>query len=319
MKEIGGYIEFEHYSGTLLHENAIALNSGRYALEYLIRAKKIKKICIPYFMCDSCEDVLKRNNVEVHHYYIGKDFLPNGIECEPDQWIYIVNYYGQLNNVVIEQLKLKYYRIIVDNAQSYFQYPVNDVDTLYTCRKFFGVSDGAFLYTDCLLNEELQLDKSYSRMNFLLGRFENTANEFYDEYVENNSLFDSESIKQMSSLTKNILRSLDYDKIKKIRKENFLFLHKKLADINGINLHIPEGPFMYPLYVENGTEIRRKLQAIHIYIPTLWPNVLDQCPEDTIEYQYAKNILPLPVDQRYTIYDMEYVFEKLMEVLEFPL
>lgn len=31
--------------------------------------------------------------------------------------------------------------------------PVENVDTLYICRKFFGVADGAFLYTDSFSNE----------------------------------------------------------------------------------------------------------------------------------------------------------------------
>lgn len=32
MREIGGYIEFEHYNKTYLHKNALALNCGRNAL-----------------------------------------------------------------------------------------------------------------------------------------------------------------------------------------------------------------------------------------------------------------------------------------------
>lgn len=45
MKEIGGYIEMEHYNLPMLHDRAIALNCGRNCLAYLIRAKEIKKFC----------------------------------------------------------------------------------------------------------------------------------------------------------------------------------------------------------------------------------------------------------------------------------
>ena len=38
MKEIGGYIEFESYHGTLFHEGALGLNCGRNCLAYLIEA-----------------------------------------------------------------------------------------------------------------------------------------------------------------------------------------------------------------------------------------------------------------------------------------
>ena len=43
MKEIGGYIELDTYTGKEYHEDAVALNCGRNALIYLIRAKRIKK------------------------------------------------------------------------------------------------------------------------------------------------------------------------------------------------------------------------------------------------------------------------------------
>lgn len=103
-------------------------------------------------------------------------------------------------------MKVQYDRIIVDNAQSYFQMPVEGVDTLYTCRKYFGVADGAFLCTDTQLERPLEQDESYERMHFLLGRFERSASEFYSEYVANDGFFDNESLKRMSRLTKNLLR-----------------------------------------------------------------------------------------------------------------
>ena len=38
--------------------------------------------------------------------------------------------------------------VIIDNVQAYFQRPIEGFDTLYSCRKYFGVPDGAVLYTD---------------------------------------------------------------------------------------------------------------------------------------------------------------------------
>lgn len=185
MREIGGYIEFEHYNGTLFHEDAIKLNCGRSALVYLIKAKKIDSIWLPKLICDSVIDVCKTENISYSFYNIGEDFLPVGdIPCRKSEWIYIVNFYSQLNNEMIHELSGHYANIIIDNAQSYFQNPVSGIDTLYTCRKYFGVSDGAFLYTDGMLNEEYEIDESYDRLRFLLGRFERSADEFYKEYVE---------------------------------------------------------------------------------------------------------------------------------------
>ena len=80
---------------------------------------------------------------------------------------------------------------------------------------------------------------------------------------------------------------------------------------NQLTLAIPEGAFMYPLWIKNGAAVRKKLQAEKIYIPTLWPNVLQQLPENAIEYQLAANILPLPIDQRYGVKTMQYIVEKI--------
>ena len=53
MKEIGGYIELDTYTGEMMHEDGIKLNCGRNALAYVIKAKNIKKLWIHKFMCDS--------------------------------------------------------------------------------------------------------------------------------------------------------------------------------------------------------------------------------------------------------------------------
>lgn len=312
MQEIGGYIELDTYKLPMLHEGAIALNCGRNALVYLIRAKKIRKLWIPKFLCASIKEVCMRERIEVREYSIGLDFLPRNISVEEGEWVYIVNYYGQIDSSVIESLRKRYKHIVVDNAQAYFQMPTDGVDTLYTCRKFFGVVDGAFLYTDVKLEEEPERDESFERMRFLLGRFERTASEFYDAYVENNERFSRVEMKTMSKLTENLLHGIEYEGVKKRRTENFETLHEAFDRINRLKIEVPEGAFMYPLYIENGDVVRKKLQARNIYIPILWPDVFNICGENELEYDMAMNILPLPVDQRYSSDDMRYLKEVIL-------
>ena len=305
MKEIGGYIELDTYTGKMLHSDGIKLNCGRNALAYIIKAKNIKKLWMPKFMCDSCDKVLSDNQVDIEYYSIGLDFKP--VIKEWDGWLYVVNFYGQLSNEYLSSLGD---RIIVDNAQAYFQEPISGVDTLYTCRKFFGVADGAILYTDKFIKVEEQ-DESFGRMHFLLGRYERFASEFYAEYVENNHFFRNQPIKTMSKLTENLLHGIDYEEVRKRRTQNFSYLHEKLYYVNMLNLSLPDGAFMYPLYIENGAELRKQLQTKKIFIPTLWPAVFNLCGEDELEYDMAKNILPIPVDQRYGLEEMEYIINEI--------
>ena len=315
MKEIGGYIELDTYHLPMLHDQAVALNCGRSCLAYLLEARRISKIALPFFLCDSVRNICLQHNVRVRFYSISEDFLPCQIELESNEWMYVVNYYGQLTVADILELKKQYPRLILDHAQAYFNEPLPGVDTIYTCRKFFGVPDGAFLYTDARLNRELPRDESRERMGFLLGRFERTASEFYAGFVENNHLFDSEPVKKMSRLTDNLLHGVDYQRIKQVRTENYRYLEQDLGKINRLKLRMVEGAFAYPLWLENGAEIRRRLQGRKIYIPTLWPNVLEDVSPDTLEYDFADNVLPLPVDQRYTSEEMRMMKDAIIEFL----
>lgn len=309
MREIGGYIELDTYTGEMLHGDGVKLNCGRNALAYIIRAKGIKKILMPKFMCNSCDKVLADNAVEVEYYSIGVDFKP--VISNRDCWLYIVNFYGQLSNEYLSSLGN---RVIVDNAQAYFQEPISGIDTLYTCRKFFGVPDGAILYTDKTI-EIPEQDESFERMHFLLGRYERSASEFYSEYVNNNHFFRNEPIKRMSKLTDNLLRGINYESVRKKRTENFSYLHEILGNENGLNISIPDGAFMYPFYIEQGEQLRKYLQEKKIFVPVLWPNVIEKSECESQEWKFANNIVPIPVDQRYGREDMEYICRIIKEKL----
>lgn len=312
MKEIGGYFELDTFNSPMLHDGALELNCGRNCLAYLIEARKIQRIALPYFLCDTVRAVCQKQKVDIQYYHIGEDFLPVSIDFPDDTWLYLVNYYGQLTNEQMSAIVHQHKRTIVDNAQAYFAEPLLNVDTIYTCRKFFGVADGAFLYTDSKIGRGLPQDESFERMRFVLGRYERTATEFFQEASANNDLFGNEPTKLMSKLTRNLLHAIDYETVKWRRTENYAFLSDKLGGFNRLKLRSVEGAFAYPLWLENGVEVRKRLIEKKTYIPTLWPNVVQEMPKDSLEYELADNILPLPVDQRYSKEEMKIICEVLI-------
>lgn len=315
MKEIGGYIELERFSLPMLHEGALALNCGRNALAYLIRARGIKKLWLPRFLCDSVSKLCEREGAACTLYSVGQDLLPaQDFALDEGEWLYLVNYYSQLSNEELSGFAERYSRVIVDNAQSYFQEPLPGVDTLCTCRKYFGVPDGAFLHTDAALRDKLPPDESFRRMGFLLGRFERAASEFYGDFHANEERFEALPVMAMSALTRNLLHGIDYASVERRRRENFACLHERLRDLNLLTIK-RTGTFMYPLLLEDGAALRKKLQAEKIYIPTLWPDVFQMSEPGSTEYAMAENILPLPIDQRYGTEDMAYMLHKLEQLL----
>lgn len=143
---------------------------------------------------------------------------------------------------------------------------------------------------------------------------EETANRYYNDYVDNEELIENLPLRKMSKITENILRSIDYDNVKFIREQNFQFLDNEFSCLNKLKVKEVEGPFMYPLYISNGNEIRKKLLEQNIYIPTLWPDVFKLCKETELEYDMAKNILPLPCDQRYDIETLKLLVNEIKKL-----
>lgn len=314
--ELGGYLEFEHFSGDLLHEDLIALNCGRGALAYLVELRGITSVWIPDLMCKSVSNLFKREGVRTAVYPVNARLLPDysSFRVASGEWMLLMDYYGQLNSEDIAAAqRFSGGRLIVDESQGFFREPWPGVDTVYTCRKWFGVSDGAYLSTgDGLrLARTLPRDESHDRMGFLLGRFERPASEYFEQAGENNELFANEPPKRMSSITENILRAVDYSAVRTRRDTNWAILDKPLSKINALRLHAPVGAFMYPLCLgDRAPSIRQKLISQKIYIPLLWPD----CPADgnTPASRYSTGVLPLPVDQRYSTSDMD----RLLEVLD---
>ncbi|MFA5005846.1 MAG: hypothetical protein WC509_00040 [Candidatus Izemoplasmatales bacterium] len=303
MYEIGGYFGLEQLVSNEYYRDLVAVNSARNALLYLSMTHNIKKLIIPYLLCDSISYLCDKSHIDYEYYHVSRDFQPiYNNELREGEYLYIVNYYGQVDNNTIIKLKKRYINIIVDNAQSFFQRPVVGVVTIYSCRKFFGVPDGAYLSSVPKL-DHLQIDVSKDRMKHILGRYEGNATDYYNDFKANEDSFYECDLKYMSRLTHNLLGAIDYNLIKKRREKNYSQLENELKHNNPLYIHKPIGPFAYPYYHVKGTELRQLLRENYIYIPTLWPSV----PNITgsVETDYVSNIIALPCDQRYTITDMK--------------
>lgn len=311
MKEIGGYFEIECFEGKKMYKNLISLNYARNALEILAKERKISKLYLPYYLCNLVFEKCNKLNIIVEFYHVDIEFKPilENVKLEDGVYIYVVNYYGFLTNDYIKSLKDKFSNIILDNVQAFFQAPIKKIDTIYSCRKFFGVPDGAYLSTN-LKNVDIEEEKIIDDVKYMIGRLEfNSASEFYDDFKKVSLQIKDRKVKKMSKYSNNILKAINYKNVKKKRENNFKYLHKYLKKLNLLN--IPKnlkGPYMYPFLTENYEEVKNKLIKNKIYIPLLWPNInSDELNE--YEKKYINNILPLPIDQRYNVDDMKKIIK----------
>ena len=65
MKAIGGFFELELNRGREYHYDALALNLGRTAFEYILKARKIRKIHLPLYTCDVMLEPVVRAGTEM--------------------------------------------------------------------------------------------------------------------------------------------------------------------------------------------------------------------------------------------------------------
>ena len=153
-KEIGGYLELEEFSGSEYYPDLYKVNLGRAALVWLLRSRKCKKLLLPEFLCDSVIDACAQTDTEISFYALDDTLTPlldRPCGLRKGEYLYLVNYYGQLTDDLILQYQKKYDRIIIDHTHGFYQRPLPGIDTIYSCRKFFGLSDGAYLATDAKL------------------------------------------------------------------------------------------------------------------------------------------------------------------------
>lgn len=311
MKSIGGYFELELPQGKEFHSQAIALNTGRNALEYILRVRSYKKVYLPYYSCEVLLEPFEKLGVEFSFYHINESLEPEqSIALKDDEAILYVNYFG-LKQDFVTTLAANYGRqLIVDNTQAFYAKPIEGIDTFYSCRKFFGVPDGAYLYCDALLDEELEQDHSWERMTHLLKRIDVSAEAAYADFHEQSAKLKNNPIRKMSSLTHRIMASIDYNGVAERRRQNYLLLNEALCYKNGISLTLATDtvPMVYP-FLTTDYQLRQRLIDNKVYVATYWPNVLDWCEAGGADNLLTQHLLPLPIDQRYGTEDMQRIIE----------
>ena len=309
MKPIGGYFSLELPFCEEYHKNALKLNTGRNCLEYILRSRQYHKVYIPYYTCDVVLEPFQKLNVEYVFYHIDINFeIIDDISLQEGEALLYTNYYG-LKQRYVETLAERFgQRLIVDSTQAFYAKPIKGIDTFYTCRKFFGVPDGAYLYTDKLLEKELEQDVSWDRMSFLTKRLDLDAEAGYADFREQSARLVNLPIKLMSKLTLRIMQSIDYKAAAIQRRSNFITLQDSLWVSNKHNLKLEDDavPMVYP-YMTDKEGLREHLIRNKVFVARYWPNVLEWTDPSYFEHSLVSLLLPLPCDQRYSEQDMRKV------------
>jgi hypothetical protein len=307
MNAIGGYFELELRKGEIYHKGAMALNTARNCFEYVLQARQYTKVYIPYYTCEVMLEPIHKLKIEFEFYHINEllepVFLP---KLEKKEAFLYTNYYGLKQDCVKCLAEVYGNQLIVDNAQAFFAEHLKGIDTFYSARKFFGVPDGAYLYTEKEQGQDFERDVSYNRVSHLLKRIDFGAEEGYCDFCNNDNALCGQKIKKMSKLTESLLSGIDYESAKQVRRDNYALLDKTLRESNMIHLEMDDEtvPMVYP-YMSEDSMLRQKLIEKKVFVATYWPNVREWTSEEKLERTLVDRLVPLPIDYRYGKDEME--------------
>jgi hypothetical protein len=310
---IGGYFELELNSHrNKLDKWGVAYQSARASLYALIKQKKCERIWLPKYICGCVIPPIESLDIEILKYDIDLDFrIKSKIPLRDTDLLLYVNYFG-ICDLQEEELISEYTadQIIFDHSQAFYSRPKDVAATIFSPRKFFGLPDGGFLYTNTVIEDEYEVDTdSIERSKFLLTRLSSGAEAGYNEFkIADESLNDFYP-KKMSTLTRKLLSSVDIDSVKTQRNINFNYLHSRLKKIN--ELVIPNNinaPLCYPLLIRLDG-LRDFLIKNKLFIAKYWPDVMESVDSGSVEDILVNNLLAIPCDQRYQEKDMNDIID----------
>jgi len=304
MKSLGGFLELETRSDNEYHNDLLSFNSGRNSLKALLQNVNIKKIFVPYFICQVVIDSIKEFPIEIEYYEIDENFEIDlkDKDIPLDAWLLYVNYFGIKGEYANT---LPYQNLIIDNSQAFYSKPITHHHTFYSPRKFLGVPDGGYLSTPIDIKTNYLEDNSYDRFSHLLKRVELGPEKAYSDFLKNEELISGLKVLKMSKLTSNILKSIDSDSVIEKRKKNYEVYDSLLRKHNKcqLSIHKNDVPLGY-IFISTNENLRQILLQNKVYVPLYWPDLKDEFGDNSLAYKLSQKLYCLPIDQGLDIDDI---------------
>lgn len=320
-----------------LNKKLVYLSSGRDCLRYIVKnlgLNKKSKILLPSYLCKSMLPPFKESGGEIVFYNLNKDLSINLKDLEKKSRkeisvLLIIHYFGFLQKDIKEIKKIcnKNKMILIeDQVQSAFSKykPIGDF-YFNSYRKLIPIPDGASI--NRIKNYKLKISKSINHLNFFFIRllqgilknfnlFKNISLRLY-LHSENRLINSYKSPAPMSKISKYILKRTDILSIMKKRKENYNYLLTNLKNKKNIKILFKKlnkdiCPLSFPILVKKREETKKKLIKNRIYPPIHWKLPKEVSLKEFERMQrISKEILSIPIDQRYDKKDMQRIIKCL--------
>lgn len=301
-KPIGGFFEIEIGTEKArgYHEKAIALSTGRACINLILEHTKPSRCYVPYYSCDAAFEPFEICGIDYEFYGIDKNLNPVALpDLAENEYFFYINYFGTKQKTVAKLIDHYSSQLIIDDTHNFFHHGYPGLWSFTSARKYFGVPDGAYLYTPMEIALEYERFTKISIEHSVLrslGLFQ----EAYKSYVNYERTLNSE-IKKISIFSERLLGEVDYESVARARRSNFQFYDETLSEYNTLSFDLSEQdtPFCYPFLPAEFID-KSPFHRNNYFIPSFWSDVIKRGSEgfDT-DFFISKNLFPLPVDHRY--------------------
>lgn len=315
---VGGYFGLElPEPGSAFHAKALALNLGRNALELILRHLGCATVHVPRYICAAVLEPIAKLGMKPVFYGIDMNLDP--VLNEPPRagsaFLY-ANFFGLKGPAARALARSIPVPFILDNTQAFFDPPLAGAFTFYSARKFFGVPDGAYLYGDQVADVPLEPDTSFDRCEHLLRSIDQGPMAGFAAFQKLEASLSLVPPRRMSALTRRLLGGVEYGRVSALRRDHYARLDGALGGFNPLRMALPEAavPLCYPVLVDDGAALKAELIRRRIFVPTFWPGVAERAPEGSVEARLARDLLCLPLDQRYSSGEMDRVASSVLSL-----
>ena len=315
MNKIGGFFELELPSARtyMPFKNMLALTSGRSCLNLILRETNPKRVYIPFLSCPALIEPLRHNKIEFSYYELDTGLNPClSKPLRAREYLIYINYFGIKRSTVDALIANFGDKVIVDNAQAFFEDNTGSW-AFNSARKFFGVPDGAFLFSPREVNTALKANMDI-QIDYLVNRLIGNQEVAYKQFLCSERRITSQ-LRGISEVSARILKTVNFKEAADKRRKNFLFLCKRLKKFNSLKFNFPvkSVPLCYPFLPERAID-KTILHKNGIFVPTYWKqSAIARLPD--FETSFIHRLLPLPVDQRYGIREMMFVADNVCRLI----
>lgn len=305
--------------------------SGRAALYQILKSLRTKcqKVWFPDWLCHTMVEAAEKAGFECQYYELNQEYKVSVEALDAKGYrdgdvVLMINYFG-LQDLVesTKMIKSTYPHVIVieDDVQAFYCFIEDQnpyADYRFTSpRKAFGIPDGGLVSTQHEM-PWVSEPNTFASLKIQAGVMKSNRSEggIKDEdylalFEKGSELIDVSYDSVMSEDGQKLFAGTDFLKVQQCRKENADYLLEGLKTLGIdplIEVPVNKTPLFIPIFLENRSEVRKKMFSHQVFCPIHWPSEGLMLRNGM---EMAEHELSLIIDQRYGIEDMNTILNLL--------